>query len=190
MGNKTTHTKIVNAADHLFYRRGFNRTSFADIACVVNISRGNFYYHFKSKDEILAAVIKLRFANTRAMLNRWQTQANTPQKRIEYFIQILVLNGDEIKKFGCPVGTLTGELSKLDHVLHPQAGGVFSLFREWLGEQFCQLGKSSNADELAIHLLARSQGVATLANALNDDSFVAHEVKQMCEWVSACADDV
>jgi TetR/AcrR family transcriptional repressor of nem operon len=34
----------------------------------VQISRGNLYYHFKSKDEILDAVIGARLASTREML--------------------------------------------------------------------------------------------------------------------------
>ena len=52
MSDKTTRDQIVEAADRLFYRQGYEHTSFADIADAVQISRGNFYYHFKSKDEI------------------------------------------------------------------------------------------------------------------------------------------
>ena len=54
----TTRDSIVSTADTLFYQRGFDHTSFADIAKQVAISRGNFYHHFKSKDQILAAVIE------------------------------------------------------------------------------------------------------------------------------------
>ena len=35
----------------------------------------------------------------------------------------------------------------------------------------------------AMHLLARSQGVATLANAFHDDKFIKQEVEQMCDWL-------
>ena len=62
MSNKTTREHIVAAADQLFYRQGFEHTSFSDIADAVQISRGNFYYHFKSKDEILDAVIDVRIS--------------------------------------------------------------------------------------------------------------------------------
>ena len=48
MGNKSTRDQIVEAADLLFYHQGFEHTSFSDIAGTVKISRGNFYYHFKS----------------------------------------------------------------------------------------------------------------------------------------------
>ena len=64
MSDKTTRDHIVEAADRLFYRQGYEHTSFADIADAVQISRGNFYYHFESKDEILDAVIGARLANT------------------------------------------------------------------------------------------------------------------------------
>ncbi|MEK9971095.1 MAG: helix-turn-helix domain-containing protein, partial [Ferrovibrio sp.] len=53
MGDRTTRDDIVEAADGLIYRRGYDHTSFADIADAVRISRGNFYYHFRTKDEIL-----------------------------------------------------------------------------------------------------------------------------------------
>ena len=59
MSDKTTRDHIVEAADRLFYRQSFEHTSFSHIADVVQISRGNFYFHFKSKDEILEAVITL-----------------------------------------------------------------------------------------------------------------------------------
>lgn len=56
MHEKTTREQIVESADRLFYQQGYENTSFADIAQAVHISRGNFYYHFKSKDQILDAV--------------------------------------------------------------------------------------------------------------------------------------
>ncbi len=39
-----------------------------------------------------------------------------------------------------------------------------------------------------MHLLARSQGVATLANAFHDEKFIRQEVQQMCDWLQSCAD--
>ena len=44
----STRQDIVEKADLLFYQHGFENTSFADIADAVGISRGNFYYHFKT----------------------------------------------------------------------------------------------------------------------------------------------
>lgn len=188
MSDRTTREQIVEAADRLFYQQGYEHTSFTDIAAAVRISRGNFYYHFQSKDEILEAVIAARLADTRAMLDRWETAGATPAERIRSFIHMLVANRAAIKRHGCPVGTLCTELAKLEHAAQGEANELFTLFRTWLRRQFVLLG-AADADALAMHLLARSQGVATLANAFRDEKFIRREVEQMCDWLDGHVED-
>ena len=187
MSDKTTRHQIIETADQLFYRHGYEHTSFANIADAVKISRGNFYYHFKSKDEILDAVITLRLANTRKMLERWESEGKQPLDRIRSFIHILIANQAKIKLYGCPVGMLCSELARLNHASQAAANKLLTLFRTWLRKQFTLLGRKADADKLAMHLLARSQGVATLANAFHDERFIKQEVKLMCEWLESCA---
>jgi AcrR family transcriptional regulator len=187
VSQKTTRELIVEAADELFYQRGYGHTSFADIAAAVGISRGNFYHHFKSKDEILEAVIAHRVGKTTAMLDRWEREGKGPIERIRSFIDILVVNRAKIMKHGCPVGTLCAELAKLEHPAERDATHLFALFRAWLARQFVALGCGADADELALHLLSQSQGVATLANAFGDRSFVEREVTRMRQWLEQCA---
>ncbi|WP_404401252.1 TetR/AcrR family transcriptional regulator [Pelagibacterium halotolerans] len=184
MSGKATRAQIVKEADRLFYEQGFEHTSFSDIADVVGISRGNFYYHFKTKDEILDAVIALRVANTQKMLQTWEQEGAHPADRIRSFIRILVTNRTKIMRYGCPVGTLCAELAKLDHAMQDNAAGLFTLFRTWLVRQFEALGRPEDADRLAMHLLARSQGIAALANAFHDEDFIEREVEAMCGWLA------
>lgn len=190
MNAMTTRDHIVAAADQLFYRQGYEHTSFADIACEVQISRGNFYYHFKTKDEILDAVITARIANTKQILDQWEAENENPEDRIRSFIHILIANRADITRFGCPVGTLTTELAKLEHPSQTGATELFSLFRTWLRAQFSAIGLEEEADQLAMHILARSQGVATLASAFDDETFIRHEVDQMCDWLASVIDSV
>jgi len=180
---RDTADQIIEAADDLFYRQGYEHTSFADIADAVQISRGNFYYHFKTKDRILDTVIKARLANTRALLDQWQRDGDTPAERIRCFIRILTVNRAKIERYGCPVGTLTTELTKLDHAARGEANALFTLFGEWLAKQFTALGLADEADDLALHLLAMSQGVATLTNAFRDAAFTEREVARMEAWL-------
>ncbi|MBV1909635.1 MAG: TetR/AcrR family transcriptional regulator [Kangiellaceae bacterium] len=182
----TTGVRIVEKADILFYQQGFEHTSFAQIAAVVRISRGNFYYHFKTKDELLDAVIRLRLSNTQQMLDDWEAEGNETIDRIRCFVRILVSNQRDIQHFGCPVGTLTAELSKLNHPLEKHANKVFTLFHGWLKHQFLSLGRD-DADQLAMHLIALSQGVATLANAFKDEKFIRNEEKRINEWLDEFA---
>ena len=183
MAPTRTREQIIEAADLLFYCQGFAFTSFADIAEAVKISRGNFYYHFKTKDEILDAVIRLRMANTQAMLDAWAAEAPNPAARIRSYIRIMIENRDKILLYGCPVGTLTTELAKLNHPALDGANAIFALFRDWLTLQFKALGHKANAETLALHVIARSQGIATLASTFHDESFIRREVAALEAWL-------
>jgi TetR/AcrR family transcriptional repressor of nem operon len=138
-----------------------------------------------AKDEILDAVIGLRLMNTRKMLEQWEVEGEGPADRIRSLIQILIINRAKIKRYGCPVGTLCTELAKLDHTSKAEANKLVTLFRTWLRRQFTLLGRKQDADRLAMHVLAWSQGVATLASAFHDEKFIRQEVRQMCEWLSS-----
>jgi AcrR family transcriptional regulator len=150
---------------------------------MVGITRGNFYYHFKAKDEILDAVIASRCATTQEMLAGWEREAGSPEGRLRCFADMMMVNRAKIMAYGCPVGTLCTELAKLDHPSRDEAKAIFSLFRTWLRRQFELAGRGADAGHLAMHLLARSQGVATLANAFQEEEFIRNEVRAMHDWI-------
>ena len=185
MPSSTTRNSIIEKADTLFYESGFEATSFADIAAAVGISRGNFYHHFKTKDEILYAVITHRMERTRHMLETWQEASQGPRDRIVSFISIAIANQTKIMAFGCPVGTLCSELAKLDHIAKGRAAQILTLFQDWLAGQFRMLGAGDRAEELALHVLAWSQGVAVIATALADEGFIRREVAGVTAWLDA-----
>lgn len=187
MKGETTRDLIVEAAGQLFYRRGYQHTSFADIAGELKISPGNFYYHFETKDEILDAVIHARLASTEALLRSWEAEDDRPVERIRNFIHIPLVNWNKHMRSGCPTGTLWAELLKLEHASRKHVKGLFTLFRTWLRRQFTLLGRASDADALAMHLLLRSQGIAMLASAFGDEQFIRREVEEMCQWLESVA---
>lgn len=49
--------EILDVAERLFGTKGFDNTSTSDILDEIGIARGTLYYHFKSKEEILDAMI-------------------------------------------------------------------------------------------------------------------------------------
>ena len=50
--------EILDVAEKLFGTKGFDQTSTNDILNEIGIARGTLYYHFKSKEEILDAMIE------------------------------------------------------------------------------------------------------------------------------------
>ena len=183
----TTRQQIVEAADELFYSRGFAQTSFADIAAAVKISRGNFYYHFKTKDEILDAVISKRLSDRETLLATWEETAGHPADRIACFVRIVIVNQSKIMVSGCPVGTLTTELAKLNHPAAGDANRILALFRDWLSRQFRELGCGDRSEEFALHVLGWSQGVATLTQAFKDEDYLNREVEKILSWLKDVA---
>jgi len=49
--------EILDAAQRLFYGRGYEKTSVADVIAAVGIAKGTFYHYFKSKSELLDQIV-------------------------------------------------------------------------------------------------------------------------------------
>lgn len=181
---ETIRDKIVTTADDLFYRQGFNHTSFSDISKAVGISRGNFYYHFKTKDDILAAVIENRKSGITAMLQQWSSSIPSAKERLIKYIDMIVGHQDNIKKYGCPVGTVCSELIKLKNINYNDATEMISLFRDWLVEQFVALGYEANkSDHLAMHMLTCTQGISLMGQAFKDSDYINREADDLKRWI-------
>ena len=53
-------TQILDAAEALFFERGYDRTSVQDILDALGMSKGGFYHYFDAKDSVLRAVVERR----------------------------------------------------------------------------------------------------------------------------------
>jgi len=176
--------RIVNAADNLFYRRGYNQTSFQDISDATGIPRGNFYYYFKTKDEILNAVVDSRIADLKVMLQQCEAETDDPRQRLMLFSNMLEYKRDEVIESGCPIGTLSSELAKNDPLLHEKSRQAFILLRDWIKQQFDSL-KVADTDNLAMDLLAKLQGVSVMACAFKDEDYIKRSHQEIKDWINA-----
>lgn len=182
----SNRSRIVDAANTLFYHRGYNQTSFHEIADATGIPKGNFYYYFRSKDELLKAVIEDRIARIDAMLAGWDAQSADPRARLARFVQLLVGNCDELVRYGCPLGSLNAELGKTQPDLKAQATRLFDVVVEWLARQFGALGFSqARARALALTLTARVQGITVIGNAYENDDFLRQEAAALERWLAS-----
>lgn len=175
---------IVAAANRLFYHRGYNQTSFTDIAEAAGIPRGNFYYYFKSKDEILVAVIDDRIEDIRAMLAAWDAAEPNPRLRLRRFCQMILGAEKDLMRYGCPMGSLNIELGKAQPPLKAKAKKMFDLFITWLAQQFTALGHA-DAARLALDLMARAQGVAVMTQVYGDREFLREQLTELDAWIAS-----
>ena len=175
--------RIVYAADQLFYQRGFNQTSFQDISDSTGIPRGNFYYYFKTKDDILDAVVQARCDSFAETLQSFDELSTDPHERLMMLAELLDTNQDSVIESGCPIGTLSSELAKDSDTLQIRSRAVFEVIQQWTALQFRQLGKNQ-ADNLAMDLLARMQGITVLACAFKDADFLQRSLKDLKQWIN------
>jgi AcrR family transcriptional regulator len=52
-----TRLMILEKAFELIYAKGYQTTSIDDIIATTKVTKGAFYYHFKTKDEMGLAII-------------------------------------------------------------------------------------------------------------------------------------
>ena len=157
--------------------------SFSDIAEAANVPRGNIYYYFKTKDEVLAAIIEYRIEQMQNMLNDWDKTIKTPLERLKRFAQVPLKEMDNVTQYGCPMGTLNAELGKTQYELQHIARMQYDTFLKWLKKQFNELTPDKNAGNLALHLLVQTQGLSVVAHSYTDKTLVRREVKNIENWL-------
>jgi AcrR family transcriptional regulator len=77
-----TRAKLLAAARHLFAGRGVEHTTIAEIADHADIAIGSFYNYFKTKDELLDALIEEALSEQLRLLRLRQAQVSDPAERI------------------------------------------------------------------------------------------------------------
>jgi TetR/AcrR family transcriptional regulator, transcriptional repressor for nem operon len=178
-GDKTKKL-ILDTSSELFYHKGYGATSFGDIVQKTGLSKGNITYHFKNKQEILKGIISNRLEEIQSAIKSWEEQTSSPKERLKLFCQMIIDEQENLEKYGCPLGTLTSEFSKHEPELYQIALPMFETFREWIAKEYQSLGfDESQADEKAMSLLSKVQGVAMVTHVFKDRKFLIKEIENI-----------
>jgi TetR/AcrR family transcriptional regulator, cholesterol catabolism regulator len=74
--------KLLQVAAHLFRNKGYERTTVRDLASAVGIQSGSIFHHFKSKDEILRAVMEETIRYNTALMHASLAEAGGVRERV------------------------------------------------------------------------------------------------------------
>jgi AcrR family transcriptional regulator len=72
----TTRERIISAASKLFYDQGIRAVSVDAVAEQAGLTKRTLYYHFRSKDDLVAAYLAGRDQPNLALLQRWFAEAD------------------------------------------------------------------------------------------------------------------
>ena len=173
--------RLVAAACQTVYQQGIEKTTLADIAAAAGIPVGNVYYYFKTKNDIIQAVVESHLREAEALLAGIEQGYDSPRDRLKALFAALSGQVDLIARYGCPTGSLCAELDKRGD----GPGMAAELMRtpiEWIRRQFAAMGRT-DASELAVHLLARYEGAALLTSTLRDPDLMAREAARTAQWI-------
>jgi len=182
---KTTAKRdcLVEAARLLFYQQGVARSTLADIAQQAHIPLGNVYYHFRTKEALIEAVLQDHVREVEALFARWEHYVD-PRERL---LALLATGHDEqqmLTRYGCPHGSLCQELDKDENELTRIAARLFQVYLDWAEAQFRQMGKhEQEANDCAVDLISAIQGTYLLANSFRSPALLERKLQRLETWI-------
>ena len=171
--NAPTAKSILDVAQDLCQRVGFNGFSYRDIASELGIKTSSIHYHYPTKGKLgEALLIRYRGEFTSALANL-SAETRDPTKRIQRFGEVL---GGALKDKNklCLCVMLASELETIEPAMQTQVRSFFEDAERWLAGALSE-GKESgafafegSAAAVARSYLAALQGLAIWARAFNE----------------------
>jgi AcrR family transcriptional regulator len=178
----TKRDRLIDAANRLFYEQGVERTTLADIAASANVPLGNVYYYFKTKDDLVDAVVTTRIGEIEATHADLDKRYGTPADRLKALFESLSGRAEMISQRGCPNGSLCTELSKRVTGPEPNSAKLMQTLIGWAEKQFQEMGRS-DAHDLAIEMITSYQGTAVLSHAMASPDLMRQEAVRIDHWI-------
>ncbi|MFC3614486.1 TetR/AcrR family transcriptional regulator [Lutimaribacter marinistellae] len=159
--------ELVRKALDVYYREGFHATGMDRLVAETGVSKTSMYKHFRTKEDLILAVLRLRDENFRNWLyRRMEELAETPAGQLLACFDALGewfgLEGFR----GCMFVKAGAEFQEKGHPIHAQA----SEHKRLLADHFTRLAQSAGAVEpvlLARQLLLLKEGAIAAAVLLN-----------------------
>jgi AcrR family transcriptional regulator len=170
---RTTRQDILAAADELFYAEGLRSVSVDDISAKAGITKMTLYYHFRSKDELIAAYLEARDRPTLERFQQWAGNEGSVAERLERMFRRLGRLAKSPTWKGCGFVRATGELANVPG--HPAIGiarAHKSNVEKWLSNSLAAEGHQ-DCDALARELMIVVDG-AVSQMLLHRDARYAH----------------
>jgi TetR/AcrR family transcriptional repressor of nem operon len=190
---RSTREAILEAANRLIHVHGYNHTSLDDVLRESGVGKGNFYYHFKSKEELGYAILDQIIASflDRTLEPCFSDPDRGALAQICCFVdRVLETQRESNCVGGCPLGNLAAELSDLHEGFRARLASVFAVWRERLTQALRteQLRGAVDAacrpEAVADFLVASLEGAILLTKLTKDITVMEQCVAEIKRYLS------
>ena len=185
-----TRDQILNAAARLIHVQGYQSTSLDDVLRESGVGKGNFYYYFKSKEDLGYAIIDRITQGfvERSLGPAFADASADPVEQIHGFLD-RVLEAQRQRKCvgGCVMGNLAAELSDVHEGFRQRLAGIFDVWRTHLAEAVSRgqargrLRTDMDASRVAQFLVAGLEGSMLLSKVTKDITVMERCVEEL-KW--------
>ena len=175
--------ELVQEALRIFYRDGFHATGMDLLSAETGISKTTMFKHFRSKEDLILAVLRLRDEQFRNWLFRRMEQAGPPRAQLLAMFDALRewFNSPEFRS--CMFIKASSEYPDPDHPIHALSAEHKRLLFQQVEKLASQAGATKPA-ELARALLLLKEGAIVTAH-LGHEADPAGDAKKVAEALLA-----
>jgi TetR/AcrR family transcriptional regulator, transcriptional repressor for nem operon len=183
--------KLLDATLNVVRKRGYTATRVEDICAAAGVTKGSFFHHFDSKDELALAAAELWGENARALFAAADfNKLEDPLERLLGYLDFRkeLLSGD-VAEYTCFGGTVIQEVYATHPQLRDACGKSFAQNAEWLAPIVTaamrkhRIKSDWTAKSLAIHINAVLQGAFILAKAEGQAKVAADSIDHLRRYI-------
>jgi len=149
---KTTKDEIIAKSIEVFRKQGYHKTSMSDLATACGLQKGSFYYHFKSKEELMQAVLQMvhSYYNKKVFSIAYEKNLSAEKRFVKLFKKQEPIITQDLA--GCLFGNMT-----LESISNKMEFKNFlkAFFSDWIAA-FQHLYQENYSKEEAVELAKQS----------------------------------
>ncbi len=183
-----TRTRIVRAAMELFWEKGYQSTSVADLLQRAEVHSGSLYHFFPGKQDVLLAVLDLYHGGIDEMLLApvWKDVPDPIERVFALLAKYRELIVQTDCTYGCPIGSLALELHEPDPPVRKRLEANFSAWvdavERCLIDARARLPRDVDRRALAGFVLTTMEGGVMLARTYRDVAMFDASIGQLRDY--------
>ena len=190
-GRHESKTRILQAALQVIRSKGYSATRVDDICAAAGVTKGSFFHHFDSKEELAIEAAAYWDELTSGLFQSADYHARpTARERLLAYIDLrrALLQG-ELPEFTCLVGTMVQELYQTEPAIRDACARSINGHAQTLEADIAEAMRDCNphvewtAPSLALHTQAVIQGAFILAKAKGQVKYAAESIDHLRRYV-------